>query len=140
MWVDLTLWDFRSHVGLGDFKQLVSWIVEEEKQLELFVFTVWSIWHQRNLVWVQASAIVLHQVAEVARNSLADYHSRLSDTEVQVEPHSRRLQINWLPPTVIVAKINFDGAVFLKENNSGIGMVVGNENGLVLGSCTKSLA
>ena len=36
VWVDLTLWDFRSSVNFVDFKQLVSWIVEEGKQLELF--------------------------------------------------------------------------------------------------------
>ena len=39
-----------------------------------------------------------------------------------------------------LVKINFDGAVFLKENKSGIGVVVRNENGLVLGSCTKRLS
>ena len=36
VWADLTLWDFRSSVNFVDFKQLVSWIVEEGKQLELF--------------------------------------------------------------------------------------------------------
>ncbi|KAK9992176.1 hypothetical protein SO802_027161 [Lithocarpus litseifolius] len=108
VWVDLTLWDFRSHVSFGDFKQLVSWLVEEDKQLDLFAFMAWSIWHQRNLV--------------------------------QAEPSSHRLQINWLPPSMNVVKINFDGAVFLKENRSGIGVVVRDENGLVLGSCTKSLS
>ena len=39
-----------------------------------------------------------------------------------------------------LVKINFDGAVFSKENKSGIGVVVRNENGLVLGSCTKRLS
>ena len=39
-----------------------------------------------------------------------------------------------------MVKINFDGAVFSKENKSGIGVVVRNENGLVLGSCTKRLS
>ena len=39
-----------------------------------------------------------------------------------------------------MVKINFDGTVFSKENKSEIGVVVRNENGLVLGSCTKRLS
>ena len=37
-------------------------------------------------------------------------------------------------------KVNFDGAIFSKENKSSVGVVVRDENGLVLGSCTKRLA
>ena len=71
---------------------------------------------------------------------MTEYHSKLSDTESQVEPRSHRLQIKWLPPPVNLVKINFDGTVFSKENKSEIGVVVRNENGLVLGSCTKRLS
>ncbi|KAL0002804.1 hypothetical protein SO802_016585 [Lithocarpus litseifolius] len=46
VWADQTLWDFCSSVGFVKFKQLVSWIVEEGKQLELFAFTAWPIWNQ----------------------------------------------------------------------------------------------
>lgn len=45
-----------------------------------------------------------------------------------------------MPPPVNMAKINFDGAVFSKENKLGIGVVIRNENGLVLASCTKCLS
>ena len=100
---------------------------------------VWSIWHQRNQVRVRAPAIALHHVAKVSRISLTEYHSRLSDTELQVEPRSHHSQTKWLPTPVNLDKINFDGAVFSKENISGIGVVVRDENGLVLGSCSKRL-
>nr|XP_023876693.1 uncharacterized protein LOC111989131 [Quercus suber] len=139
VWADLSLWSLRNHVEFGDFKQLVSWIAAEGKHLELFVFTAWSIWQQSNKVRVRAAATALHQVAEVARNALAEYHSRIADTNVQDAPRCHRLQIKWRPPPANVAKINFDGAVFSKENNSGIGVVVRNEQGLVLGSCSKRL-
>ena len=39
-----------------------------------------------------------------------------------------------------LVKINFDGRMFSKENKSEIGVVVRNENGLALGSCTKRLS
>ena len=83
---------------------------------------------------------MLHQIVEVSRISLTEYHSRLSDTESQVEPCGHHLQTKWLPPLVNLVKINFDGEVFSKENKSRIGVVVKNENGLVLGSCTKRLS
>ena len=39
-----------------------------------------------------------------------------------------------------LVKINFDGPVFSKENILGISMVVKDENGFVLGSCSKHLS
>ena len=44
-----------------------------------------------------------------------------------------------MPPLANLVKINFDGAVFSKENISGICVLVRGENGLVLGSCSKHL-
>ena len=44
-----------------------------------------------------------------------------------------------MPPPGNLVKINFGGTVFSKENISGIGVVVRDENGLVLGSCSKRL-
>ena len=72
---------------------------------------------------------MLHQVVEVSQISLTEYHSRLSDTESQVEPRNHRLQTKWLPPPMNLVKINFDGMMFSKENKLGIGVVVRNENG-----------
>ena len=44
-----------------------------------------------------------------------------------------------MPSPGNLVKINFGGTVFSKENISGIGVVVRDENGLVLGSCSKRL-
>ena len=87
-----------------------------------------------------STSIALHHVVEVSQISLTEYHSRLSNTELQVEPHSHRSQTTWLPPLVNLVKINFDGPVFSKENILGISMVVKDENGFVLGSCSKHLS
>ena len=38
-----------------------------------------------------------------------------------------------------LVKINFDGAVFANENESGIGVVIRNDEGLVLASCAKKI-
>lgn len=81
----------------------------------------------------------LHQLAEVSCTTLNDFHSKVLDTEIQVQHRSQRAQQPWMPPPANLVKINFDNAVFSKENISGIGVVVRDENGLVLGSCSKRL-
>ncbi|KAL0006674.1 hypothetical protein SO802_008176 [Lithocarpus litseifolius] len=65
------VWADRNHSGFSDFKQLVSWIVEEGKHIELFAFTVWAIWNQRNQVRVRAPAVALHHVAEIIKYRIA---------------------------------------------------------------------
>ena len=47
-------------MGFADFTDLVSWIIAEGKQLDLFAVTAWSIWNQRNKARVQAYASDLH--------------------------------------------------------------------------------
>ena len=74
----------RSSVSFVDFKQLVSWIVEEGKQLELFAYTTWSVWNQRNQVRVRVPTTALHQFAEVSHTTLNDFRSKVLDIEIQV--------------------------------------------------------
>ena len=45
----------------------------------------------------------------------------------------------WRPPSVELVKINFDGMVFANENKYGIGMVIRNDEGLVLASCAEKI-
>ena len=50
VWSDVELWNFRNSVRFMDFKELLSWIIAEDKNMELFAVTAWSIWNQRNKV------------------------------------------------------------------------------------------
>ena len=49
------------------------------------------------------------------------------------------VQQRWEPLPANFVKINFDRAVFSKDKFSGVGAVIRDENGLVLGSCSKHL-
>ena len=46
----------------------------------------------------------------------------------------------WQPPPVDLMKINFDGAVFSSANAAGIGMVIRNNSGQVITSCSQQLS
>ena len=39
VWANQTLWDFHCSMEFDNIKQLVSWMIEEGKQLELFAYT-----------------------------------------------------------------------------------------------------
>ena len=78
---DHVVWDFRNFIGFMDFKDLVSWIITEGKQLDLFAIMAWSVWNQRNRV--QESAIDLHQVAVAVKSSLDDFHRSIQGQESQ---------------------------------------------------------
>ena len=48
-------------------------------------------------------------------------------------------QTRWCPPSQGLVKINCDGATFKDQNKSGIGVVIRDENGMVLASMAKQI-
>ena len=46
VWADQSLWEFHWSTNFENIKMLVSWLIEEGKQLELFAYTAWSVWNQ----------------------------------------------------------------------------------------------
>ena len=130
---------FQNSTGFVDFKDLVSWIITEGKQLDLFAITAWSVWNQRNWVQVQESAIDLHQVAGAAKSSLDDFHRSIQGQESQRRRATHTTQNHWRRSPMEVVQINFDGATCSKEKKSSIGVVVRDVNDLVLASCAKKI-
>ena len=84
VWADQSLWNFQNSVGFTDFKDLVSWIILEGKQLDLFELTAWSVWNQRNQVRLQVLATALHQVVAALNTSLNNFHMKRQEIETQV--------------------------------------------------------
>ena len=139
VWADQSLWDFRWSTNFENIKMLVSWLIAEGKQLELFAYTAWSVWNQRNQVKVRAPAIALHQILGVSRTMLHEYHSRIMTSDSRLHRRTQHLQQRWVPLPANLVKINLDGAIFSKDNFSRVRAVIRDENGLVLGSCSKHL-
>ncbi|XP_075645666.1 uncharacterized protein LOC142616767 [Castanea sativa] len=138
VWGDCEEWSFRSEVQLVDMKELLSWLMAEGKSIELFAYTAWMVWNQRNKVRVNQLAVPLHQVAEQAKQMLAQFRTNLQNSVVQVTDSSYGVS-RWRNPQVGLVKINFDGAVFNDSNQSGIGVVIRDNNGAVLSSCSEKI-
>ena len=71
-----------------------------------------------------------------ARNKLQEFKSAQTRTGTASTSHSSS---QWLPPTSSVYKINFDGALFMKEQRAGIRVAILNENGLVMVSSSQQI-
>ena len=70
---------------------------------------------------------------------LYDFHSKILDSNTHLHRQNHCTQQRWVSPPANLVKINFDGAVFSKDNFFGVVAMIRDENGLVLGSCTKRL-
>ena len=88
---------------------------------------------------MRAPAIALHQIPGASRTLLQEYQSSTLSSDSHLHHRTQHLQQRWVPPPANFVKINFDSAVFSKDNFSGVGVVIRDENGLVLGSCSKHL-
>ena len=48
-------------------------------------------------------------------------------------------QTRWRPPHLDLVKLNCDGATFKEQNKSDVGVVIRDENGMVLASMAKQI-
>ena len=83
-------------------------------------------------------AISLHQVADRAKELLAQYRVILQVPKVQIV-HSGSEGLRWKCPQAGLIKINFDGAVCSKANMSGVGAVIKDDKGAILASCSEKI-
>ena len=48
-------------------------LIAKGKSLELFAYMAWMVWNQRNKVLVTQQAVLLHQLAEQAKQKLTQF-------------------------------------------------------------------
>ena len=95
-------------------------------------------WNQRNKVRVNQQAVPLLQVAEQVKQKPAQFRADWQNTEVQVMD-SNIGGSSWSSPQDGLVKINFDRAIFSESNQSGVGVVIRDNNGAVLASCSEKI-
>ena len=105
--------------------------------MELFSVTAWSVWTQRNQVRLNKPSCTLHLIPSLAKEWLQEFLA------LNPHPPSQRtappLVQKWKPPQHELVKINCDGARFTTENRAGIGVVIRDSEGMVLGSLSKQI-
>ena len=124
VWTNLVLWNFRRTCMFMDFKELLSWVIQQDKNPKLFSMTAWLIWTQQNQVCLAQPNVNLHLLEQVSK----DWHEEFIALQVP------RL---WQPTLLAGFKINFDGATIAVENKSGIEVVIRDSQGRVIASLSQ---
>ena len=135
VWEKDTAWSFRSHTSFSNFSELMAWVVDHQRKPALFVFTVWSIWTQRNQLRAQKPCCPLDHLSPLAAERFAEFCA-IQPPSPPARPHRRT---RWKPPPADIFKINFDGAIFAEDNCSGVGVVVRDRNGLVIAAMSEKI-
>ncbi|KAK9993929.1 hypothetical protein SO802_023632 [Lithocarpus litseifolius] len=132
----LSQWNSRQITGVTNFKELLSWILNNQGNPELFGMITWGIWNQRNQVYNHKPCCTSDQLVSQAKERLDEFLAVFPRVPA-VEP---KPQAVWKPPDGRLVKINFDGAIFKAENRSGIGVVIRDNTGAILASLAQSFS
>ena len=112
-------------------------------ELKLFAMMSWSLWYQRNCVRlnkpVEPVASLLPRTYELLQEYI-DVQERPIQNQIQaVGQIQSRTTVSWKPPAMGRVKINYDGAVFNKTGEAGIGVIIRNPQGVVMASLSQRI-
>ncbi|XVF60988.1 hypothetical protein PTKIN_Ptkin08bG0091900 [Pterospermum kingtungense] len=100
------------------------------KELQQFSILAWTIWTGRNQ---EVHGEIRKKPMQAARFAL-DYIVEYNDAQVVVSMSSLQRSIRWRPPARDLVKVNFDGALQVTERRGGIGIIIRNNLGEVMGT------
>ena len=81
----------------------------------------------------------LHQVVAQSTEMLAQFIANTEASGMQVRSNGTSCN-RWQALQASFVKVNFDGVVFGELNKSGVGVVIRDNNGAVLASCSEKMS
>ena len=108
----------------------------DKSLLELFAMTISEIWQRRNKARVGEPIVPVYQVAPKAHGALQEFQ-QLHPTYTVI-PRTARV-VKWRPPIAPSVKANFDDAIFSQDGLAGIGVIIWNEQGLVMAALSQQI-
>ena len=138
VWSNLSWANLSDSIHLGDFTNLISSFlqVSEAYKAEIFILTAWLLWNQRNVVHLSRPTHPLGHILSVAGDMLQDFlNPQVALPVVDQIPISHQC----CPPDHPQFKANFNGGVFNSINAVGIGVVVRDVRGDVVGALSMRI-
>ena len=127
-------WVNQFEASQGSFKDLVALIMTKPRVREVFATMAWFIWSYRKKSRLQEKSVPLSGIREAVCNFLQLF----SSCREHFDNNSKMVrQCKWQTPNPGEYKTNFDGAMFNKCDEAGVGIVVQVSNGLVVAVMAK---
>ena len=107
----------------------------DQSRVEKVVMVAWAIWQNRNEHRVGGKVKNGSAVIDGAMDYLLEYQACC----MKVEENRPSFVEHWIPPPPQHYKINVDGAVFGAQKAAGIGILIRDAEGRVIGACSKKI-
>ena len=82
---------FRRTCSFMDFKEILFRVIQKNKNPVLFSMMVWSIWAQRNQVWLNKPHFALNLIASSAKDCLDEFAKAQPDAS----PPQQKTRVSW---------------------------------------------
>ena len=111
---------------------------KSEIDWELFVATTWGLWNQRNTVRFGGQRKTAHRLCQVVEEYVKEF--RYENPPPPPCKPSRPFTPPWKPAKQGWYKANVDGAICKERGCCGMGVVIRNAEGYLMGAKSKRLA
>ena len=110
------------------FLDVLSQIFECDSDILVaeIILMLWCVWHRRNKALYQQIVDPLESISPLVQRLSSEYHLANAAVVPTVLPRP----VSWTPSMVCDYKVNFDAAVFPKNQSTGVGVVIRNGQGL----------
>ena len=124
--------------GVADVMQLMEDLSDRlmREELELFWVQAWLAWNQQNCVVFGGNLMDPRNLNNRAMEYLTEY--RQAQVQLTVTRTDQQCNETWKPPPSSAYKLNFDAAIFVDLDRTGVGAIIQNEQGQVMAAMTAS--
>ena len=120
---------------MGSFADLMFSARQQDVNMELFMVVAWMIWTRRNKRHFNEQHHPPEKILKAVTALLTKFHRNSTGRSDRKLTQTQR----WVPPDAEMYKVNYDEACFVDEEKAGIGVVVRNDRGQVMGFLAEKI-